>query len=141
MKKIICICLAVLIFAGISGAFASGIIDFSIYSDEELNTIIEELNEELATRGIGKTATISPGRYLVGRDIPAGKYVLANETGDTAYFLILQDNLKDYSDSDALDRGNLWAGSEYSFAVEVGQVLETRHQRLKLTISSGVIFK
>jgi len=85
-----------LILVGIPVAFASGIIDFSVYTDEELIAIVAELNTELVARGIEKTATITPGSYLVGRDIPAGKYVLTNENADATYYLIYQDDLQEY---------------------------------------------
>lgn len=141
MKKLLCICVTTLVLIGIPVAYAAGIIDFSAYTDEELITIIEELNTELVARGIGKTATISPDTYLVGRDIPTGKYVLTNDTEDTAYYLIYKDNSQSYKDNEALDRGNLYAGKECFIVVEEGQVLTTRHQPLKLTISAGVVFE
>ena len=139
MKKML---LLVLIFSIMVCSIPTALaLDFSMYSDEELLSIIQELNSELIARGIEKTAEIIPGSYLVGRDIPAGKYVLTNLADDTAYYLIYQDNLQNYKDSEALDRGNIYAKNETYIVLEDGQVLSTRHQTLNLTISAGVSFK
>ena len=95
MKKRFCLFVVLLILSGLTIAFATGI-DFSSYSDAELISIVEQLNAELVARGISKTASITPGSYLVGRDIPAGKYVLKNDTEGTAYYLIYKDDLIQY---------------------------------------------
>ena len=140
MKKSFCLFVVLLILSGLTIAFATGI-DFSSYSDAELISIVEQLNAELVARGISKTASITPGSYLVGRDIPAGKYVLKNDTEGTAYYLIYKDDLQYYSDNEALNKGNIYAGKECFITLEEGQALKTRHETLNLTISAGVLFQ
>ena len=50
-------------------------IDLSRMSDEEIIALLEQVNGEIAARGIEKTAKLAKGTYIAGVDIPAGKYV------------------------------------------------------------------
>lgn len=115
--------------------------DFSGYTDEELIALNVELVAEFVARGIGKTATIVPGEYLVGRDIPAGKYVVVNDTEGSANYLIYKDNLQNYKINEAIDGGLIDAGKEAFMVLEEGNVLKTSYQSLKITISVGVVFE
>lgn len=75
MRKIVCMMLIIVI--ALTTAIAQAVeLDLSIYSDDELKEIFELLNEEMLNRKIVKSATIPVGRYTVGTDIPAGKYVI-----------------------------------------------------------------
>lgn len=49
--------------------------DVSRLTDEELVSLMRLVNDELVKRGIEKTAVLSKGTYIVGIDIPAGKYL------------------------------------------------------------------
>ena len=49
-------------------------IDLSQLSDEEIISLMDQVNNEIVKRGIEKTAKLSKGTYIVGVDIPAGKY-------------------------------------------------------------------
>lgn len=137
MKKIIVLILTVMIMIPYS-AFA---FDFDGYSNDELIALNAELVAELVSRGIEKTATVVPGRYIVGKDIPAGKYILKNNTDGTAYIAVFKDNLQKYKDSESVRAINLYEGRETLFSLEEGQVLEIRHQRIQVTISVGIVFQ
>ena len=50
-------------------------IDLSRMSDAELTALLEQVNGEIAARGIEKTAKLAKGTYIAGVDIPAGRYV------------------------------------------------------------------
>ena len=50
-------------------------LDVSGLTDDALVSLMELVNEELVKRGIEKTAVLAKGAYLVGIDIPAGKYL------------------------------------------------------------------
>lgn len=50
-------------------------IDLAALSDEEVVSLLDQVNNEIVKRGIEKTATLSKGAYIAGVDIPVGKYV------------------------------------------------------------------
>lgn len=52
--------------------------DVSGLTDDALVSLMELVNEELVKRGIEKTAVLAQGAYLVGIDIPAGKYLFTS---------------------------------------------------------------
>ncbi len=75
MKKLITTLFLLVLLLNTCSALAVDI-DLSKYSDEELIDIFELLNEEMIARKIVKSAKLPVGRYTVGVDIPAGKYVI-----------------------------------------------------------------
>lgn len=55
-------------------------VDFSFikdYSDEELLALRSEIDNEILSRDMPTSAELIPAEYLIGEDIPAGKYSLA----------------------------------------------------------------
>ena len=50
-------------------------IDLSKMSDAEVVDLLTKVNAEIVSRGINKTAKLSQGAYIAGKDIPAGKYI------------------------------------------------------------------
>ena len=117
------------------------VIDLSEYSDEDLLAINVQVQAEIANRYLEKTASVTPGKYLVGSDIPAGKYILKNTSGDTVYIAIFKDNKQSYKDSEALDRFNFYADRETSITLEEGTVFEVRHHTIDVTITKGIVFQ
>ena len=115
------------------------IIDLSGYNDAELLSLYAQVRDEIINRHIEKTAIVTPGKYLVGRDLPAGQYVLNNTSGEAVYIAIFKDNAMNYKDSEAVDAFNVWA--ETTVTLEEGQVFEVRHHRIEMTVSSGIVFK
>ena len=78
-KYVISVMLAVLVMGGCVFADEngrSGGVDLSQYSDEEVVNLLNQVQTELVNRQIEKTATLEKGTYTVGKDIPAGEYVL-----------------------------------------------------------------
>lgn len=66
------------VFAG-----AADLPDLSAFSDEEILTLLEQVNQAVVERGIRKTAKLPQGTYLAGRELPAGSYVFTClATGD-----------------------------------------------------------
>ena len=136
MKRFVVLFLVLVLFIPV--AFASGIIDFSVYTDEELETIVAELNKELVARGVGKSAVLTPGDYVIGRDIPAGRYIVtATTTEEHPYVIIYTDEkMEDYTYAN-----NFYSVDEVSIMVEEGQILQIRYQKVHLTISAGIVFQ
>ena len=75
MQRILCVLLAVLTLTlAACPAFASAV-DLSGMTDDELLELQEALSTEIVSRGIRMTAELPKGKYIVGRDIPAGAYI------------------------------------------------------------------
>ena len=50
-------------------------IDLSSMTDDEIVALLNQVNDEVVSRGINKTATLPQGSYIGGKDIPVGKYI------------------------------------------------------------------
>ena len=51
-------------------------VDLSRMSDTEVVELLNQVNAEIVSRGISKTAKLPQGAYIAGKDLPAGKYIL-----------------------------------------------------------------
>ena len=79
-RRFACLLLAILTLA--LPAMAETI-DLSKLSDQEIVALLEEVNAEIVSRGINKTATLPQGAYIAGKDLPAGRYIFTcRATGD-----------------------------------------------------------
>lgn len=95
MKKLLCVLAAACLLLGAAGAFAEApdvsaapddelatqlaeAPDFTAMSDDELIAQLAALQSEIVARDIEKTAALTAGTYIGGRDIPAGDYILAS---------------------------------------------------------------
>lgn len=80
MKKLciacLSLCLALTVLAAVPGTVASAepaaspavqIVDLSGLSDEELVALLDQVQAEIMTRGIEKTAQLPEGMYIFGR--------------------------------------------------------------------------
>lgn len=74
MKRILSLTAALLLFCTAAVAQTASI-NVSTLSDREVLELLDQLNHELVSRGIEKTAVLPKGTYLVGEDLPAGRYV------------------------------------------------------------------
>ena len=72
LRCFVCFCLAALLL--VPSALADTV-DVKSLSDSEVVELLAALNEEVAARGINKTAKLPKGAYIGGKDIPAGKYI------------------------------------------------------------------
>ena len=119
-------------------------VDLSSMSDEEIVALLDQVNQEIVSRGINKTAKLPQGAYIAGKDLPVGRYILTVlAKGDD------WGNLTVYK-----DEGNgklvLW---EVVSAPESGEEPETIFMSLEkgdkiecsvpfsLTIMSGAVFQ
>ena len=64
--------LALMLLAGPASAEEP---DLSRMSDEEIVSLQNRMTEEMARRGIPKTAKLPQGAYIAGADLPCGRYV------------------------------------------------------------------
>lgn len=70
-RRFLCCLLVCLLL--IPFAFAETV-DLSKMSDEDIVTLLDQVNREIVSRGISKTAKLPKGAYIAGKDIPAGRY-------------------------------------------------------------------
>ena len=142
MKKLLCVLAAACLLLGAAGAFAEAP-DFSALSDDELIAQLATLQSEIIARDIEKTATLTAGTYIGGRDIPAGDYILASagEEGDAGIV-----SLRSVNDPEDEYPSKLY---EFNFAsegytvyitVEEGDELVVPYPYM-LTVSAGVKFE
>lgn len=47
----------------------------STMTDDEIVALLEQVNQEIVSRGINKTAKLPQGSYIGGKDLPVGKYI------------------------------------------------------------------
>ena len=74
MKKIIClIILFIFLLVSCMNVYA---LDLSNYTDEDLSLLYEQLMDEMNERCIEKIAHLEAGKYIGGRDIPTGDYLI-----------------------------------------------------------------
>ena len=142
MKKLLCVLAAACLLLGAAGAFAEAP-DFSAMSDDELIAQLAALQSEIVARDIEKTAALTAGTYIGGRDIPAGDYILASagEEGDAGIV-----SLRSVNDPEDEYPSKLY---EFNFAsegytvyitVEEGDELVVPYP-YTLTVSAGVKFE
>ena len=118
--------------------------DISALSDDEILVLLDQVNQEVVSRGLEKTAKLPQGSYIGGKDLPAGRYIFTcMATGDD------WGNVTVYTD-EGKGKQVLW---EVMLAPKDGQEPETcfitlnEGDELKsgipfsLTIMSGAVFK
>ena len=118
--------------------------DFSGYDDDELVELLMALQQEIADRKIEKTAELEKGRYVGGKDLPVGSYVLDCETDSDHHGIVWvsapEDDLENEYPSIIYDHVSFDSKETYRFSIEEGGILYVPFSA-KLTISAGVMFK
>lgn len=144
MKKflalILTICL-IMVFTAI--AAAENATDFSSYSDAELLALLDGVQSEVASRKIEKTAHLTAGTYIGGRDIPVGTYILATDGVEGEFGIVSLRSVNDPEDDYPSKLYELKYGEDvYSvfITVEEGDTLILPFP-YTLTISGGVMFQ
>ena len=80
-RRFLCCLLAGLMLA--SSAAVAEQINLSSLSDAEIVELLTQVNQEIVSRGINKTAKLAKGAYTGGRDLPLGRYIFTVlATGD-----------------------------------------------------------
>ena len=122
---------------------AMGQPDLSSYTNDEVISLLDYVQEEIVSRKIERTATLEKGKYLGGKDIPAGDYILKKEANDGdsgIVWLKAKDDPEDdypsklYKFLDDDEEGSFF------ISVEDGDLLSTPY-RVTLTISAGLLFE
>lgn len=144
MKKIMALILTLCLLAASSTiAVAEAAADFSAYSDAELLVLLAEVQSEISARKIEKTAHLTAGTYIGGRDIPVGTYILATAGSEGEYGIVSLRSVNDPEDDYPSKLYEFKNGEDvYSvfITVEEGDTLILPFP-YTLTISGGVMFR
>ena len=148
MKKVTIILLTAFLlasmFAVVVLAEESQVIDLSEYDDEMIVELYEQVKAELVARHIEKTAHLKANSspYVIGRDIPAGDYLLQKSAPDGEGNVGLATLNEDHSPSNIKIDTYVDADEDFSvyLTAEEGEVLIIDFD-CDLTISTGVKFE
>lgn len=141
MKKVIALILVLLLGLVViltNEAMAESF-SFDGLTNEELLELFDEVQNEVVSRGIEKTATLSMGVYVGGIDIPVGSYCFVGdgEEDDSGGFYYYSDNSMAKSFSEFINGDEY---HEYYVTVETGDIVRIPYQ-FKATICAGIMFE
>lgn len=122
---------------------AAQLIDLSTYSDEEVVSVFELVQNEMIERKIEKSAVLEKGKYIGGKEIPVGSYILTKsaDAGDSGivWLRAASDPEDDYP-SKLYEFVSGKDEASFFISVEEGDTLSLPF-RVTLTISAGVKFQ
>lgn len=135
MKRIITVFIIILLLVSIGTAYTESI-DLSSLSNEELLNLPQAISAEMISRGLVKSAQLGSGKYTVGKDIPAGSYIITNE-----YKYSMNIHVVNRSGKTAYNLA-LWKTGEETGKIELneGDVLDINGNIL-LTVYTGVFWQ
>ncbi len=123
MKKLVLLIVTLLLVLVISVS-AEGI-DLSVFTIEELYKLKLDLCEELSNRGENLDNCFYPGEYIVGDEIPSGRYVFKCidlfENENQGYLVLRADPNNKNSTIDIQD---MRVGETYSMKLDNGNLLK-----------------
>lgn len=137
MRKVLMAVLVLTLLVGFVDNASATDFDLAKLTDEQVIELTDLLTVELAKRGIEKTASLPQGKYVIGRDIPAGKYVFTHPATEGWFAVVRVTNPGE--DKEILST-NVSPGETYFLNLEEGNILESDESFL-LTISIGAFFK
>lgn len=132
-----------LLLAFITPCFAETI-DIANCTNEELLSLLDTVQREVAARHIEKTAQLPAGTFVGGKDIPVGSYVLSSagrEGQDGVVSLRPESSCSENENKSKLYEFTTAAEAYVVYiTVEEGDVLILPYP-FRLTISAGIIFE
>ena len=144
MKKTLALILTVcLLAAPMAFASAEDVTDLSSLNGKQLVALLAEVQSEIVSRHIEKTASLTAGTYIGGRDIPAGSYILSTAGTEDEFGIVSLRSVNDPADSYPSKLYELKDGDDsYSVfvTIEEGDTLILPFP-YTLTISVGAKFK
>ncbi len=111
--------------------------DFSSFSDDELLALREQLNNEIVGRKLAKKAIVPPGVYLVGTDIPEGRYIV---TGEIASIRVYESEEKVDNEYKEFYYFEGIKKSE-SIVLASGEVIVINHEGVEFEVYTGFVFE
>ena len=132
-----------LIFTSVCYAETSTI-DITRLSDDEITDLSTQIQQEMVTRGMTKTASLQTGRYTGGKDIPAGAYILRCKTDADHHGIVWVSAANDDLDNDypskLYEHVSFDKEETFYIKIEEGGILNVPFP-VELEISTGIMFK
>lgn len=140
-RRFLCCLMACLLV--IPAAFAD-VPDISALTDDEIVELLGRVNEELVSRGISKSAELPAGKYVGGKDLPAGAYIITCKTDENHHGIVwvsaAADDLNNQYPSILYEHVSFSSEEQFRVTIEEGGILNLPFSAT-LTISSGMLFK
>ena len=118
--------------------------DISKLTDDEIVELLGNVNSELVSRGISKSASLPAGKYTAGKDLPAGSYIVTCKTDDNHHGIIWasspDDDLSSQYPSILYEHVSFNTEEQFRITLEDGGILNLPFTAT-LTISPGLFFK
>lgn len=136
-------CGLLICMALISVSFASTA-DLSAMTNDEIIALLDQVNQEIVSRGIQKTASLPAGKYVGGKDLPVGAYILTCKTDDNHHGIVwvsaAADDLNNQYPSILYEHISFSKEEQFRISIEEGGILSLPFSAT-LTISSGLLFQ
>jgi hypothetical protein len=119
------------------------LIDFSQFTDDEMMMLNRQLQREMVERGVAGTASLMAGKYVGGKNIPVGSYVLMCATDENQYGIVWLSAAGDDLENEYPSILYEFVGmeSEASYYLEVEEGILTVPFPVKLQIYTGIVFE
>ena len=119
-------------------------LDLSSMTDDEIVDLYDKLTNEIVTRGMEKTATLPAGKYIAGKDIPVGSYIITCSTDESHHGIVWAssptDDLSSEYPSVLYEHVSFSTEEKFKITMEEGGILCLPFTA-SLTISTGVLFR
>ena len=118
--------------------------DLSGLTDDEIVELLGKVNEELVSRGISKSAVLPAGKYIAGKDLPAGSYIIVCKTDDNHHGIVwaaaATDDLNNQYPSLLYEHVSFNCEEQFRITLDEGGILNLPFTAT-LTVSPGLLFK
>ena len=118
--------------------------DLSSLSDDEIIELLEKVNEEIVSRGIAKSAELPVGKYIGGKDLPVGSYIITCKTDEKHHGIVwvsaAADDLNNQYPSILYEHVSFSSEEKFRVTIEDGGILNLPFAAT-VTISAGMLFK
>lgn len=151
MKKFFAILVSMVVLASNATVMAD-VPDISGLTDEEIIELNSLVNQAIVDRNINKSAELLRGRYLVGKDIPAGSYTVYCKYDKDSWWAEF-DQYADETEEETIsvhrvfgpeeediDKGILAIEDTWHVTLFEGNVISVS-EPMTLTIYNGVVFQ
>ena len=140
-RRLVCALLVCLLL--IPGAFAD-VPDLSDLTDAEIVELMGKVTEELVGRGIEKSAELPAGKYIGGKDLPAGSYIISCKTDENHHGIVwvsaAADDLNNQYPSILYEHVSFRTEEKFRVTIEEGGILNLPFAAT-ITISPALLFK
>ena len=139
MKKLVAVVVLIALMISLLGVSHAESIDLSAFSDDEIVELMSRIQDELIKRHIPKTANLSKGSYLVGREIPAGTYIYTCLREDDRWNGLISVYTDSTKQTEVLS-ASVPKDKTTIIYLEEGNILYS-DENFSLTITGGIVFQ